>query len=160
MRAPFFHCGNVSHKSTFHIRNFNNGNIDTRQSNYGTREKIDGERRWLCPEGYHEAFEDETGQCYSNEEGYRDDGFVLVERDDEDKNDICGSPYTIYDEKEVRNEVFCIKQCEENPDRNACSKDEQKNHDNSLNVKTNIVSTVTECSDRGFEHGEEGEWGY
>jgi hypothetical protein len=95
-----------------------------------------------------------------NEEGYRDDGFVLVERDDEDKNDICGSPYTICDEKEVRNEVFCIKQCEENPDRNACSKDEQKNHDNSPNVKTNIVSTVTECSDRGFEHGEEGEWGY
>ena len=84
------------------------------------RTLVDGEWRWLCPEGYHDAWEDESGQCYPNDEGCRDDGFVLVEREDEDRNDQCAPLYIICDEEEVRNEDFCIEYCEENPDEFVC----------------------------------------
>lgn len=73
------------------------------------RTLVDGEWRWLCPEGYHEAWEDESGQCFPNDEGYQDDGYFLVEIEDEDRNDQCGPLYTICDEEEVRNEDYCVK---------------------------------------------------
>lgn len=40
-----------------------------------------------CPEDYHYAFEDESGQYYPNDEGCIDEGFVLTER--EEGGDIC-----------------------------------------------------------------------
>ena len=68
---------------------------------------VDGEWKWICPEGYHSAYEDESGQCYPNDEGCQDKGFFLVEREGEDRNDICAPPYAICDEEEFRNEDFC-----------------------------------------------------
>jgi len=73
-----------------------------------------------CPEGYHDNFEWEDNVCYSNDEGCQNDDYILVEREDEDRNDTCGPLYYYCDEEEVRNEDFCIEYCEENPDTFAC----------------------------------------
>lgn len=73
-----------------------------------------------CPDGYHSAWEDESGQCYPNDEGCQDDGFYLAELEDEDRSDQCGPLYTICDEEEVRNGDFCIEYCEKHPEELAC----------------------------------------
>jgi hypothetical protein len=43
---------------------------------------IDGEWQWECPEGYHSAEYDETGQCYPNSEGCIWDNYVMRELKD------------------------------------------------------------------------------
>jgi hypothetical protein len=58
--------------------------------------------------------------CSYNDKGCQDDGFILAEREDEGKNDTCAPPYYVCDEKEVRNEDFCIEYCEKHPDMSAC----------------------------------------
>lgn len=71
-----------------------------------------------CPEGYHDNFEWEDNVCYSNDEGCQSDDYILVEREDEDRNDTCGPLYYYCDEEEVRNEDFCIEYREKNPEAN------------------------------------------
>ncbi len=84
------------------------------------RKLVDGEWKWLCPDGYHEAWEDETGQCYPNDEGCIDDGNFLVEIEDENRNDLCAPLYTICNEEEARNEDYCIEYCEKHPEEFVC----------------------------------------
>ena len=43
---------------------------------------------WKCPEGYHGADDDESGQCYPNDEGCEYDDYVLLD-DPEDEGDRC-----------------------------------------------------------------------
>jgi hypothetical protein len=84
------------------------------------RTLVNGEWKWLCPEGYHSEFEDETLQCYPNEEGCDNDNYFLVESEDEDKNDTCAPLYAVCGKEWFRNEDVCIEFCEKNPESSCC----------------------------------------
>jgi hypothetical protein len=45
---------------------------------------------WTCPDGYHSVDDDETGQCYRNEEGCEYEGMMLL-TDRPGKGDRCAS---------------------------------------------------------------------
>lgn len=82
------------------------------------RTLVDGEWRLVCPDGYHYEDEDESGQCYPNDEGCGDYGpYVLIEGE---RGDRCALLYFICDEAEHRGEDYCIEYCNEDPDRLAC----------------------------------------
>ena len=56
---------------------------------------------WVCPEGYHDVDDDETGQCYPNDEECPDDYFLVPDPDVEDDGDRCAKPsYICNDEPE------------------------------------------------------------
>jgi hypothetical protein len=49
---------------------------------------VDGEWKWVCPEGYHNVDDDETGQFYSGSDRCSGDDFILRR---EDGNSMTGS---------------------------------------------------------------------
>lgn len=53
---------------------------------------LDENGDWVCPEGYHNVDDEETGQCYPNEEGCEYDDYVLL-TDRPGKDDRCASLY-------------------------------------------------------------------
>jgi hypothetical protein len=76
-----------------------------------------------CPDGHHYEDEDESGQCYPNDEGCGDYGpFVLIE--EEDGGDRCALLYYICDEAEHSSKDYCIEYCKENPERSVCNRTE------------------------------------
>ena len=77
---------------------------------------VNGEWEWICPDGYHIAYDDESGQCFPNDEGCRDDGYILIEKEDENGNndDHCLPLNVACDEQEVKNEDYCKEYIEEN----------------------------------------------
>lgn len=76
-----------------------------------------------CPDGHHYEDEDESGQCYPNNEGCGDYGpFVLIE--EEDGGDRCALLYYICDEAEHSSKDYCIEYCKENPERSVCNRTE------------------------------------
>lgn len=48
---------------------------------------------WVCPEGYHDIDDDETGQCYPNSEECPGDTFLVPDEDEEDDGDRCAEPH-------------------------------------------------------------------
>ena len=62
-----------------------------------------------CPEGYHSVDEDETGQCYPNEEECPGTMVFIEGGDDEyPYGDRCTPLYTICDDAEHRGEDYCV----------------------------------------------------
>lgn len=75
-----------------------------------------------CPEGYHRETDDETGQCYPDDEGCSSDSYVMIEREDGSK--YCEVLYLLCDEAEHSSTDYCIEFCEENPDSMGCNRPE------------------------------------
>lgn len=46
---------------------------------------------WVCPEGYHDVDDDETGQCYPNSEECPSYTILVPDEDEEDDGDRCAS---------------------------------------------------------------------
>jgi hypothetical protein len=46
---------------------------------------------WVCPEGYHDVDDDESGQCYPNSEECPSYAFLVPDEDEEDDGDRCAS---------------------------------------------------------------------
>lgn len=83
---------------------------------------VDGEWKWVCPDGYHNEDEDETGQCYPNDEGCINDTYILL-TDRPGKSDRCANLDYICDEDEFKDTEECMKFCDEHPDAFACKPD-------------------------------------
>jgi hypothetical protein len=45
---------------------------------------------WVCPEGYHDVDDDESGQCYPNIEECPSYTILVSDKDEEDDGDRCG----------------------------------------------------------------------
>ncbi|MGH9926622.1 MAG: hypothetical protein ACREAS_08165 [Nitrososphaera sp.] len=91
---------------------------------------LDENGDWTCPEGYHGTDDDETGQCYPNDEGCQyDDSILLTDRPG--KDDRCAALYAICDIDEYtsdeRVQDACVEFCEEDPDRFGCRPDPNLN---------------------------------
>ena len=80
---------------------------------------------WTCPEGYHSEDDDESGQCYPDEEGCSNDNYVMLERQDGEGN-ICRVLYVICDQEEHKEEQYCIEHCQEYPDSLPCKPEVEK----------------------------------
>jgi hypothetical protein len=83
---------------------------------------VDGEWKWVCPEGYHNVDDDETGQCYSNEEECQDYE-VFEEGKGGDDSDGCRALDYVCDDDVYREHEECIEYCDEDPDRQVCRPD-------------------------------------
>lgn len=46
---------------------------------------------WVCPEGYHDVDDDESGQCYPNSEECPGYTILVPDKDEEDDGDRCAS---------------------------------------------------------------------
>ena len=77
----------------------------------------------VCPDGYHGTDDDETGQCYPNENGCESkyDNFILL-TDRPGKSDRCAELSEICDEVEHVREEYCIDYCREQPQSFGCLK--------------------------------------
>jgi hypothetical protein len=96
--------------------------------NFGTNEDgqcfpLDENGNWTCPEGYHNEDDDETGQCYSNDQECPP-GMIFEEgTGDGDDSDSCRSLYYICDEEEHRQEDYCIEFCEDEAHVVGCNRE-------------------------------------
>jgi hypothetical protein len=75
---------------------------------------------WTCPEGYHNVDDDETGQCYPNEEECEDYEIFEEGKGGED-SDSCRALYYVCDTQEYREHDKCIEFCNEDPERFGCN---------------------------------------
>jgi hypothetical protein len=76
---------------------------------------------WVCPEGYHDIDDDETGQCYPNSEECPGDTFLVPDEDEEDDGDRCAEP-----------RYFCSEYNGQQPDHPKCKEflEEENNRTN------------------------------
>ena len=79
------------------------------------RTLVNGEWEWVCPEGYHDVDDDESGQCYPNSEGCESDEYVLVpDPDPWDKGDRCAYlGYICHEGDEFSDHPACKESLEE-----------------------------------------------
>jgi hypothetical protein len=53
---------------------------------------VNENRNWVCPDDYHDVDDDETGQCYPNDEECPNHYFLVPDPDPEDDGDRCARP--------------------------------------------------------------------
>jgi hypothetical protein len=94
--------------------------MDDCPEGFGTNEDrqcfpLDENGNWTCPEGYHNMDDDETGQCYSNDEECPP-GMIFEEGTGGDDSDSCREMTYLCDEEEHMKEDYCIEFCQERQD--------------------------------------------
>jgi hypothetical protein len=91
---------------------------------------------WECPEDHHSVEDDETGQCYPDEEGCPE-GMIWTGKT-EDSHNACSSPYSVCDEMPEHD--VCIEYCNEGPNRAGCPDSDSNDSDSSDDSSSGSIS--------------------